>query len=93
MVGNARYKLSWKCFETRVVGQTNDGQPKKQIKEVFKETLAKDFLAYLKPNLQNFIKHNFVVRWQDSRCKLAMSNLLKDVLLSQIDFAENHTFQ
>jgi hypothetical protein len=43
--------------------------------------------------LQKFIKHKFVARWQDSQCRLAMSNLLEDVLLLDIDFVENNTFQ
>ncbi len=45
MANNVRYKLLWRCFETRIVGQTYDGQPRKWIKEVFKETSTKDFLT------------------------------------------------
>jgi hypothetical protein len=93
VAGNVGYKLSWRRFEIGVVGQIDDGQPRKWIKEVFKETSTKDFLAYLKPNLQKFIKHNFVACWQDSQCRLAMFDLLEDVLLSHIDFVKNYTFQ
>jgi hypothetical protein len=90
---NFYYKVSWKCFETSVVGQYENRKLKKRIKEVLKETSTTKYLTYLKPNLQKFIKDNFVACWQDTQCKLAMLDLPKDVILSHIDFAENYTFQ
>jgi hypothetical protein len=51
------------------------------------------FLDYLRPKLQQFIKHNFVMRWQDTQCRLAMVNLPCDCILSHIDFVENYSFQ
>jgi hypothetical protein len=48
---------------------------------------------YLKPNLQKIIKHNFVAHWQDFQCRLDISNLPENVILSHIDFAKNYTFQ
>ncbi len=52
LVGNIDYKVLWRCFETKIVGQVEDGQLRKQIREVFKETSIVNFLTYLKPNLQ-----------------------------------------
>jgi hypothetical protein len=34
-----------------------------------------------------------VARWQDAKCRLAMGDLLVDVILSHINFVENYTFQ
>jgi hypothetical protein len=85
--------LNWKCFEKTIVGQGEDGQPKKRIREVFKKTSVPEFLDYFLPNLTKFVTHNFVARWQDSQCQNAMSDLPADMILSHIDFAENHSFQ
>ncbi len=92
ITNNTNYKVFWRCFETKVVGQIDDGQPRKWIRKVFKETSLIEFLTYLKLNLQNFIKHNFVVHWQDYHCRLTMLNLLEDIILSHIDFAKYYTF-
>jgi hypothetical protein len=89
----ADYSVKWKCFEKTVVGQTEDGQPKKRIREVYKSTSGEEFLNYLKPNLEKFVTHNFVARWQDSQCENAMRDLPSDSILSHIDFAENYSFQ
>lgn len=66
------WKVSWRCFEQDVVGVTDEGKPKKRIKEASKETSPSVFLDYLQLSLQVFIKHNFVARWQDNQCRLSM---------------------
>lgn len=85
--------VSWRCFRSEVIGTTDDGQEKKKIKEVFMQTSTKEFLEYLRPKLARFVVHNFVARWQDHQCHLAMENLPHDAILSHIDFAENYSFQ
>lgn len=87
------YTLKWKCFEKVVVGQGEDGQPRKRITEVFKQTSVREFLDYFLPNLTKFVTQNFVARWQDSQCQNAMNDLPADMILSHIDFAENYSFQ
>jgi hypothetical protein len=57
------WKVSWKCFQQEVIGMNEDGRPKKKVKECFKEKSSSIFLTYLRPNIQKFIKHNFVARW------------------------------
>jgi hypothetical protein len=57
------------------------------------QTSTKKFLKYLRLKLTRFVAHNFVARWQDHQCYLAMENLLDDAILSYIDFVENYTFQ
>ena len=69
------------------------GKEKKRIDEVFKETSPGEFIAYLKPKVCAFIKHNFIANWQDQQCKEMMANVPEGVLISHIDFAENYDFQ
>ena len=59
-------KVRWKCFEYITVGTNSEaGKEKKRIDEVFKETSPGEFIAYLKPKVCAFIKHNFIANWQD----------------------------
>ncbi len=37
----------------------------KKFTLVYKKTSSDEFVEYLKPKLQNFVRHNFVSRWQD----------------------------
>jgi hypothetical protein len=86
--------IKWRRFEKTEVGMNNDtGLPRLILQEAYKETTPTEFVIYMKSTLQKFIKHNYVARWQDSQCRLAMSGLREGVLLSHIDFAENYTFQ
>jgi hypothetical protein len=92
--GNSEpFLLQWKCFEKTIVGQTEAGQPKKRIREVYKNTSVSEFLEYLKPNLTKFVTYNFVARWQDSQYHITMADLPEDAILSHIDFAENYSFE
>ncbi len=50
-------------------------------------------MNYLQPNLQRFVTHNFIARWEDVHCRLNMDNFPLDSILSQIDFAENYSFE
>jgi hypothetical protein len=84
--------LKWKCFEYETAGVADDGQPRRRIQQVFKETTATIFLDYMKPKLQNYVKYNFVAKWQDEQCRQMMKNLPTDVIISHIDFAENYSF-
>ena len=83
--------VSWKCFENEIIGVTWDGKPRKKIIEVYKETSPQLFFEYFKTKLPQFVKHNFIARWQEDHCKRSMQSLGKDVILSHIDFAENYT--
>jgi hypothetical protein len=35
----------------------------KKLTLVYKKTSSVEFVDYLKPKLQNFVRHNFVSRW------------------------------
>jgi hypothetical protein len=85
--------IPWKCYETSIIGYNeNTREARKRILENYKNTLAAEFITYMKPNLQAFIKHNYVVCWQDAQCSLAMEMLQAGTILSHVDFAENYTF-
>lgn len=62
--------IKWKQFQYEVVGSTEDGRPKKRIKEVFRCTPFSEFLEFFKPTVQRFIWHNFEARWQTDQAKL-----------------------
>ena len=85
--------VTWRCFRSEVIGTGDDGQPKKKIKEVFMRTSSTEFLEYFQSKLTKFVAHNFIARWQDHQCHLAMENLPGDAILSHIDFVENYSFQ
>jgi hypothetical protein len=54
--------VKWKCFEKTVVGVNKvTGEPRKRIHEVYKQIPSAEFVTYLKPKLQKFIKHSIVV--------------------------------
>lgn len=58
--------VKWRCYGDVVVGvNEHTGEEKKRIREQYNETTCADFFKYFKPKLQAFIRHNYVVRWQD----------------------------
>ena len=60
--------VQWKCFDKQVIGTIPEtGEVRKRIREVFMETSVAEFIAYLKPNLQKFIRHNFVASGKISK--------------------------
>ena len=85
--------VTWKCFENEVIGHTPEGKPRKRIVEAYRETSPIVFFEYLKSKLPQFVRHNFIARWQDDHYKLSMKCLGEDMILSHIDYAENYTFE
>jgi hypothetical protein len=66
--------------------------PKKWLREAFKDIPIEEFLSYMEKTVSTFITHNFRARWQDEQCQIMMKNVPEGVLVSHIDFAENHSF-
>lgn len=62
--------VTWKCFENEIIGVTREKKPRKRIVEVYKETTLQVFFEYFKSKLPQFVKHNFIARWQDDHCKV-----------------------
>lgn len=50
------------------------------------------FIAYLKPTLQKFMKHNYVATSQDIKCHLATKSLDEGIVLLHLEIVENFSF-
>lgn len=83
--------ISWRCIQYIVVGKNDEGQDKKSPSVQYMETPARELITYLKPKLTEFIVHNFIAQWQDSKFKEILVEFPKDAMISCIDFSENYT--
>jgi hypothetical protein len=92
-VANTSRTIQWKQFQYEVVGTSEEGRPKKRIKEVLLTTSFSDFMEFFTPTMQQFIRHNFVACWQSQQEKLLHACLQRCTILTHIDFYENYTFQ
>lgn len=68
------------------------GKALKRLTLVYKKTTSDEFIDYLKPNLDFFVKHNFVARWEDKQFRECLKSFPQDSGVSIVDFAENYTF-
>lgn len=64
-LASTRFNLvEWKQFaleETR----SKSGRLLEKMTFVYKKTTSNEMIDYLKPKLQHFVKHNFMVCWED----------------------------
>jgi hypothetical protein len=56
-------KTQWRNIGHKVVGATIDGWEKKVSGVMYNDTTPIDLIQYLKPQLSNFVLHNFIVHW------------------------------
>lgn len=80
--GNLPWKKQskkWKGFE--------------EIKPCLQRTTSYEMLDYLKLKLQHFVKHNFVVQWEDKQFKAWLKSFPKDNIVLVVDFVENYYFE
>jgi hypothetical protein len=54
--------VEWKRFAMETT-MTRSGKTLEKLTLVYKKTSSDEFVHYLKPKLQTFIRHNFVSRW------------------------------
>lgn len=86
-------QVSVKVFQEVESGMDEDGK-KKTIKDVVhKKMHCTELLCWFKDHIKQFIKHNFVYRWQAKQFKLCLGTFPDDVVVSVIDFAENYSFK
>jgi hypothetical protein len=52
-------EIQWHHFALEIAMARN-GQPLKNLTLVYKTMMSDEFIEYLQPKLQHFIKHNFV---------------------------------
>jgi hypothetical protein len=72
---------------------TKKGEEMKKLKLMDKSTNSKEFIQYLKPKLQYFVRHNFVARWQDQQFKNCLDNFPNDTIVLVIGFVGNYNFE
>jgi hypothetical protein len=84
--------MKWKCYVKIVHGKTRASLDNKVLKLHYKETTMQVFLSCIKPTLQKFIVHNFVVRIQKEVYKICLDIFLPKTIMLVIDFVENYTF-
>jgi hypothetical protein len=57
--------VKWKTIGYKVVGTTDERNPKKAATVEYHESPSQELILYLKSKLQSFVLHNYVVSWQD----------------------------
>jgi hypothetical protein len=85
-------QVQWRCYaleETR----SKNGKTLKKLTLVYKNTSSSEFIKYLKPKFQHFIKHNFVARWQNKKFKTCVKSFSNDCIVFIVDFVKHYTFQ
>ena len=90
--GTSVQKVKWKRFSMENI-TTKKGEVKKKLTLVYKETSSAELVSYLKPKLQDFVRHVFVAKWDDEQFKNCLANFRDDTIVSVIDFAENYSFE
>ncbi|MCO5591174.1 hypothetical protein L7F22_045155 [Adiantum nelumboides] len=84
--------IKWKTFEY-VTEDIGNGRTRKRIKQVYKETPAKDIISGFLQHLNVFIPHNFQSYWRNTQFKECLKNLPDNVVMSIVDFAKKYTFK
>jgi hypothetical protein len=67
-------------------------KPQKKLTLIHKSITINELITYLKPKLQYFVHHNFVVNWQDMQFKLCLKYVQPGSVILVIDFAKNYSF-
>lgn len=61
--------VSWCRFEKMAAGKTKFGEQREVTRLEYKVTSPRQFLAYAKPRILEFVLHNFVAQWQNKMYK------------------------
>jgi hypothetical protein len=65
----------------RVVGKSGHGHDKKVSRVEYCETQSSQLTGYLKPRLQEFVMHNFILKWQEKEFKSFVKKLPPNIKL------------
>lgn len=86
-------QLQWSRFEKVPTGEGTDqnGKEKTRLQIVKKTTSKVDFLEYLAIKVPEFVRHDFVYRWEDVAFHQSMATFPTDAIFSVIDYAENYS--
>jgi hypothetical protein len=72
--GIDEHPIQWRCYALEETKSKN-GKPLKKLTLVYKNTSSNEFVEYLKPKIQHFVRHNFMARWQDKHFKTCVKSL------------------
>jgi hypothetical protein len=62
--GSTEALVEWRRFSMETT-MLKAGKSLKKFTLVYKKTYNDEFVDYLKLKLQNFVRHNFMSKWQD----------------------------
>jgi len=65
----------------------------KKLTLVYKTRSIDEFIDYMKPKLQHFVRHNFVMRWENEHFKNCIKFFPTNIMVSIVDFIENYSFE
>ncbi len=66
---------------------------KKMSRVEYKKSRPSELISYLKPQLGDFIIHNYVFKWQEKELKYYLQHMPQEIVVSCIDFSENYVFR
>jgi hypothetical protein len=65
----------------------------KKLTLLYKTRSVDEFIDYMKPKLQHFVRHNFVARWENKHFKNCIKFFPTNTMVSIVDFTENYSFE
>jgi hypothetical protein len=89
--GSFGHLVNWNHFSLEKF-VTKKGEEKKKLTLVYRCASSTNFIQYLKPKLQHFVRHNFVAHWQDIQFKNCFRGFSSDTTVLVIFLSENYTF-
>jgi hypothetical protein len=92
IIGSQFDVIQW-CHFALETTMAKNGRPPKKLTLVYKSTTSYDFIEYLQPKFQHFVKHNFVARWEDKHFKQCIKSFPTNIVVSMVDFAKKYSFE
>jgi len=92
IIGSNFDMVQWRHYDLETTMARYDS-PLKKLTFVYKTISFAEFVDYMKPKLQHFIKHNFIARWQDKHFKHYIKSFPTNIVVSIVDFVKNYGFE
>ncbi|CAH3152929.1 unnamed protein product, partial [Pocillopora meandrina] len=83
-------EVKWKRYEY-ITYKDNNGEEKRKIHLVQKETPVKEMFDYFQQLLKDYPYHSFMAKWQKEQFDHLMTNLPLNHIICVHDFSENYT--
>ena len=83
--------VSWQKFEYVAVGHTQEGNERRKLQLVRKETSPGEMFNNLKKLLHEFASHQFRASWQSKQMKDCIDNLPPEHACCIHDYSENYS--